>query len=84
MYTAKIDFFLILFKGKTYKEHIKNKSHCNPTSKERLSDILQRAGFENKLIEVSQLYDFGKNKQRIFSKHPISYRNLYGVAIPKE
>ena len=84
MYAANIDFFLSMIKGKTYKEHIKKKSHCNPTTKERLSDILKRAGYENKLIEVGQLYNFKKRTQNIFKKHPISYRNLYGVAYIKK
>jgi len=84
MYAATIDFFLILFKGKPYKELIKNKSHCNPTTKKRLSDILKRAGFENKLMEEAQLYKFAPTVQRLFKKHSISYRNLYGVAYQKD
>lgn len=84
MYASIIDFFLILLKGKTYKEFIKHRGHCNPMTKERLSDILKRAGYENKLIEVSQLYKFKATIQKIFKKHPISYRNLYGVAYPKK
>lgn len=84
IYALFIDFLLILFKNKTYKNTIKTEAHCNPLSKKRLAEILNRAGFENKFIEVSQLYDFGKNVQKIFRKHHITYRNLYGVAILKK
>jgi len=83
IYASKIDILLSLFIGKTYKEYIKNKSHCNPLTKQRLSDILLRAGFESKQIELAQLYDFKKKVQNVFKKHQISYRNLYGVAYPK-
>ncbi|MBN1253038.1 MAG: class I SAM-dependent methyltransferase [Bacteroidales bacterium] len=84
IYAKKIDILLILFKGKTQKERIKNFAHCNPLTKSRLKNILERAGFENKIIEVSQLYDFNKKTQKIFKKHEVSFRNLYGIAYPKK
>jgi 2-polyprenyl-3-methyl-5-hydroxy-6-metoxy-1,4-benzoquinol methylase len=78
------DIFLLLFKGVTYKEHIKKASHCNPTTKQRLTDVIARNGFENEYIEVSQLYDFKKRIQKIFRKQPVSYRNIYGIATVKK
>jgi 2-polyprenyl-3-methyl-5-hydroxy-6-metoxy-1,4-benzoquinol methylase len=83
MYALIIDFFLLLFKNKTYRESIKTSPHCNLLSKENLSEILNRTGFENKSIEVSQLYNLRKKAQNRFRKQPISYRNLYGVAVQK-
>ncbi len=44
MYASLINLGLILIKGRTYKEIIKTKSHCNPIKKERLNDIFIRAG----------------------------------------
>ncbi len=82
IYASKIDVILILFKGKNDKELIKTKAHCNPTTKTRLSEVLERAGFQNRFIEVSQLYDFWKIRQKIFKRYVVSYRNLYGVAHP--
>lgn len=83
MYALIIDFFLVLFKNETYRESTKTSPHCNLLSKERLSEILNRAGFEIKNIEVSQLYNLREKVQNRFKKQPISYRNLYGVAVLK-
>ena len=84
IYVAFIDSILLLFKGKTHKDIIKNYPHCNPTTEERMIDLLTRSGFKNDFMEVKQLYPFKKRIQNIFKKHPISYRNLYGIVSPKK
>lgn len=82
-YSALIDILLLLFIGYTYKERIEFIEHCNPTSAERLEKIFKRAGYEILNIKSSNLYPFKKNIQKQFSKQSVTYRNLYGVAIPK-
>jgi len=58
VYSLVIDIGLQLKKGATYREHIKSRSHCNPTTIDRLTDILKRAGYEIEFIESSNIYDF--------------------------
>jgi len=82
-YSCLIDMFLLLKRGKTYIENIKEAAHCNPTTSERLTELLNRAGFEVVFIESSNLYDFQSLVHKQFKKQPITFRNLYGVAIPK-
>ena len=57
--------------------------HCNPTSSERLTDILNKAGYEVVFMESANLYNFKESVLKRFSKQPITFRNLYGVAVPK-
>lgn len=80
-YAALIDVFLLWTRGGTYRDLIRPTGHCNPTTKERLSDILRRAGYDLLLLESSQLYPFHLRVQRQFARQPISHRNLYGVAV---
>lgn len=81
-YAALIDVGLALGKGHSYKDRIRGEHHCNPTTKERLFDILRRAGFKILYLESANLYPFEKSIQELFSKQPICHRNLYGVVIP--
>lgn len=86
-YAALLDTYWLLRGGRDYREMIKKRSHCNPLSRERLTDIALRAGFEIKRIDLSQLYPddlFTANDkiQGQFRKQPISYRNLSGVLVP--
>jgi 2-polyprenyl-3-methyl-5-hydroxy-6-metoxy-1,4-benzoquinol methylase len=87
-YAAMLDAYWILKTGRDRREMIKKKSHCNPLTRERLVDIALRAGFEIELMELEQLYPehlfTGNPKAHArFNGHPISYRNLYGVLIPR-
>ncbi len=84
IYASKINALLLLFKGISYKEYIKNLPHCNPLSRERLEDILKRAGYHIDFLETAQLFDYQKKKQNLYKKHTISHRNLYGIAYPKK
>lgn len=83
-YSALIDIFLLLTIGYTYKERIEFIEHCNPSSKQRLKKIFERAGYEILCLESSNLYPFKKNIQKQFSKQEITYRNLYGAVSIKK
>ncbi len=83
-YAALVDVGFLATRGETYKERIKLTGHCNPSTKERLTDNLGRAGYEILYIDTSQLYRFQPKRQRQFTGQPVSHRNLYGVAIPRE
>ena len=82
-YVALVDIGLLATCGETYKEQIKLVGHCNPTTKERLTDILVRANYEILTIDTSQVYSFSPKRQKQFASQPVSHRNLYGVAIPR-
>jgi len=82
-YASFFDIMYLLVKGRTYKDSIKNNSHCNPLTKKRLEDILIRSGYEILKIETTQLYPFKNHIYQIFSSQPISHRNLFGAAIKK-
>lgn len=79
-YAFLIDAVLVAWKGETYRDMIKYEGHCNPTSKERLTDILKRAGYEIVFIESANLYERKESLQRRFPKQSITFRNIYGIA----
>jgi SAM-dependent methyltransferase len=81
IYASLVDIVLLTTKGVTFREYIKLFSHCNPTTQERLVDIFQRAGFEIVYIETAQLYQLEPRIQKLFARQPISYRNIFGVAV---
>jgi len=83
-YASLYDIALLFKKGSTYKELMKVSRHCNPLTSLRLKDILGRAGYELLFLESSNLYDEEKSIQKQFRNQPMSYRNLYGVAIPSD
>jgi SAM-dependent methyltransferase len=83
MYANLLENLLLLRKGMTYPEKLKLRTHCNPTTQQRLSDIMLRLGYEIVLIESANLYEITSPVAKYFSRQPISYYNLYGVAIPK-
>ena len=84
-YATALDAVALLFTGKNRRDRIRKRGHCNPTTKARLNDILQRAGFESVLTETAPLYP-GKRAierfvQNAFSRKTIGHNNLYGVAV---
>ena len=83
-YASFLDIVRVLTTGKTYKESIKKRRHCNPTTTERLTDMLHRAGYDIVVIKSSNLYQSKHMLQKVFSRHPITHRNVYGVAVPRE
>jgi 2-polyprenyl-3-methyl-5-hydroxy-6-metoxy-1,4-benzoquinol methylase len=80
IYAGLIDVFLLLATGKSYRDSIKRHSHCNPTTKARLVDILQRAGFSIRFIESDNIFLQKPYVAHRFLKQPIAHRSLYGVA----
>lgn len=80
IYASLIDIGLLLIKGKTYRELIKFSSHCNPTTKDRLTAIFNRAGYNILFIDSLQLYP----SKKFFSNQKITQSNLYGIAIPNK
>lgn len=83
VYASLLDAGLALMTGETYRERVKCNSHCNPLTKERLSDILNRVGYDVCMIETANLYEPKSPAVRRFRKQPITFRNLYGVAAPR-
>lgn len=81
-YSCLLDIYHIARRGITHREAIANQGHCNPTTSERLTEILQRAGYDVLLMETANLYP-SITALSWFSRQSISNRNLYGVAIPK-
>jgi 2-polyprenyl-3-methyl-5-hydroxy-6-metoxy-1,4-benzoquinol methylase len=84
VYALVIDMVLLMSTGKTYRERNEKIAHCNPTTKERLNIILQRAGYEVTFIETDNIFPFHIKIKKQFLGLPISHRNLYGVAYPKK
>lgn len=82
-YAAILDAGLMLVSGSSYKERIRKLSHCNPTTKARLSGILERAGYSIVFMETRSIYPFKPHVLRRFEKQPIAHRNLFGVAYPR-
>jgi len=81
-YAAACDVALLAATGKTYRERIKSHSHCNPTTRQRLEDVLKRAGYRIAYIETGNLYPFKPHVTRRFTRHAAAHRHLYGVAYP--
>lgn len=81
-YAAALDAGLLLWTGRSYKDRIKQISHCNPTTQSRLSDVLRRAGYTIGHIATANLYPFRPHVLRRFGAQPVAHRNLYGVAYP--
>jgi SAM-dependent methyltransferase len=82
VYALLIDIALLIGTGKIYKERIERLSHCNPTTKDRLKAILQRAGYEVVFIETDNIYPFHWKSMKRFLGHSSAHRNMYGVAYP--
>lgn len=77
-----MDAVLLFKKRQTYADLIASEGHCNPTTAERLGNILRRSGYEPALLETAQLYTYKEKLRRPFKGQPIADRNLYGVAFP--
>lgn len=68
--------------GADHRERIKRIAHCNPTTPERLRDILERAGYQSAYMATAQLYEKSRRKYRRFRGQPVADMNLFGVAWP--
>jgi 2-polyprenyl-3-methyl-5-hydroxy-6-metoxy-1,4-benzoquinol methylase len=71
--------------GQTHKEVIKMHEHCNPLTRERLEDILARAGYKIVHMDSGFLCDvqLDPRDREHFRRQPATHRSLYGVAVPK-
>ena len=83
-YASIIDAVLLIMTGESYRERIKKAAHCNPTTKKRLIDILQRAGYEIGFIETGSIYPFKPEIVKRFRMQPVADRHLFGVVYPSE
>ena len=77
------DFASIVRTNTTRQDRIKMEGHCNPTTMDRLSDILARAGYDIVHIEYAQLYPQNSRYLQQFLHQPLSHQNLFGVAVPR-
>ena len=80
------DMLLLLTRGMTYRETIKREGHCNPLTRQRLKDILSRAGFDLLDLQAADLYSDKasiRRRTKAFTKHSIAKMNLYGAAAVK-
>lgn len=81
------DILCVLRKGLTYKERIKRSDHPNPLTKERLTDILERMGYEILFIESSTMgisEQMNLKHREFFRTHSITHCALYGLARLKD
>jgi 2-polyprenyl-3-methyl-5-hydroxy-6-metoxy-1,4-benzoquinol methylase len=83
-YASLLDAGLLLATGATYKERIKDLSHCNPTTPERLGEILLRSGFDIAYIETGNIYPDKPHIKRRFARQPIAHRQVFGAAYPRQ
>lgn len=82
-YSCILDIWLLLSKGTTKNESIKLSGHCNPTTTERLADILRRAGYEIIFMKSSNLYESNGSIPLRFPHQFIAHGNIYGVVCSK-
>lgn len=81
-YAAILDVIFLIIRGKTHKEWIARDIHCNMLTKERIDEMLQRAGYEKIYLDTAHLFPNRISRPRIkrwFSKHEITHPNLFGV-----
>jgi 2-polyprenyl-3-methyl-5-hydroxy-6-metoxy-1,4-benzoquinol methylase len=85
MYSLLHDIRNVYREGLTYRESIRTSSHPNPLTQERLSDIMERAGYEILSIKTGFLGNIqvDPRDKNAFLKQPITHRSLSGVAVPK-
>jgi SAM-dependent methyltransferase len=79
-----LDIWLVGTRGATYKEHIKAADHPNPLTRSRLSDILNRAGYDivSMASRTSEEQMDPKHKA-FFQNRTVTHRSLYGLARPR-
>lgn len=77
------DMLSVLRRGVTFKERLKRTPHPNPLTKIRLTDILERSGYQIVSME-SGTFDvqMAKRHRAFFRSHSVTHRSLYGLARP--
>ncbi len=85
IYATGLDLIKMCRGGHTHQEEIKMGGHCNPLTRERLEDILGRAGYEILFMESGFLGEVQLDPQHreYFHKQPVTHRSLRGVVAPK-
>ncbi|MBT4484378.1 MAG: class I SAM-dependent methyltransferase [Candidatus Latescibacteria bacterium] len=83
IYSKIIDIAVLLIRGKDYWERRVDSRHCNPTTKARLTELLDRAGYRIMYLETAQIYDQNKSLKKLFPKQDSSHFNLIGVICNK-
>jgi 2-polyprenyl-3-methyl-5-hydroxy-6-metoxy-1,4-benzoquinol methylase len=70
----------------THKKSIKKADHPNPLTKESLSDILERAGYEVLKMDTGFLGEIQVDPRykAQFLKQPVTHRSIYGVTAPRK
>jgi 2-polyprenyl-3-methyl-5-hydroxy-6-metoxy-1,4-benzoquinol methylase len=84
---ALIRDIVSLCKGNvTHKKAIKKADHPNPLTKESLSDILERAGYEVLTMATGFLGEIQVDPRHRaqFLKQPVTHRSIYGVSVPRK
>ena len=81
-YASMFDAYLLMTTGRTHRQKRESWQHCNPLTARRLRAMLERGGFEVVFIETKQLYEHSLDILDDFAQQPVSYQNLYGVAVP--
>ncbi len=79
IYSKIIDIVVLLIRGKDYWERRVDSRHCNPTTKARLKELLDRAGYQILHLKTAQIYDLNKSLKKLFPKQDSSHFNLIGV-----
>jgi len=74
-----LDILLLLRRGVTRKEMAKTLGHCNLLTRERLEDILLRAGFNIEFMETAELHPIIPEYKNRFLKYSIARPYIYGV-----
>lgn len=82
-YACLIDAWYALRYGRVRRELTEDSSHCNPLTRRRLEQLLQRAGFEILSLEARTLYEWSPGVQRRFRSLELAQRNLFGAARPR-
>ena len=86
IYATCLDLLSLLRRGgRAHRDAIKMDDHCNPLTRERLEDILARAGYE--VVHMASGFlgevQLDPRDREAFHRQPVTHRSLYGVAVPK-
>jgi SAM-dependent methyltransferase len=77
------DIYSVFTRGLTYKERIKRADHPNPLTKSRLTDILERQGYEVIFISTETMEipcQMNLKHRNFFRTHEVTHRQIYGMA----
>jgi len=86
IYARLKDIYSLSKGGLTRKDRIKKEVHCNPLTKKRLVDILERCGYQIMDIESGFLGNsqLPRKNRKFYHKQEVTHRSLWGVAKPRK